>query len=380
MLDQRDGLGIYGLNLFRHLLAADRATRYIIVLASDQHVDAFAEFPNAEILVMPVGRKFWWDQITIARIARRRGADLIFNPKFSVPLLTRAPSVMVLRSSDWYVNPSNYEWWDNWYVRLFMPIYCAKAARLLAVSGRIRDDLGRYAGIDPAKVTVSYSAPADYFRGEIEPRQLEEAIRRWALPDKYILATARVYHTGFSRKIVYPGANLESLVRGYRLYRRSGGTLPLVLAGDELRAYLEGKGLGDSDLEDIHFLGLVPHREMPALLRLATFFVLTTLYESFSLPLIEAMATGCPVIGPTSGAVPEIAGGAAVLVNPRDPAEIAEEMSALAGSWQRQAAHRDAGLRRAADFTWPRTAALTLDVFDQVLGARPIPAAGRIAG
>ena len=380
MLDQEDGLGIYGLNLFRHLLAADPSTRYVIVLASAQHRDSLTAFPNAEVLVARVGRKVWWDQVTIARIARRVKADLIFNPKFSVPLLTRVPSIMVLRSSDWYVNPSNYEWWDNWYIRLFMPVYSRKAARLLAVSGRIRDDLTRFARIDPAKVTVSYSAPADYFRREIDRRQLEKTAQRWALPSEYILSTARVYHTAFSRRIVYPGANLENLIGAYRRYRSFGGTLPLVLAGRDLDAYLRGKGLGDSDLEGIRFVGLVPHRDMPALLRLATLFVLTTLYESFSLPLIEAMATGCPVIGPTTGAVPEIAGGAAVLVDPRDPTAIAEAMTAMVQSGQSRAAHREAGLRRAADFSWPRTAALTLEAFDRVLGSRTILASDRVAG
>lgn len=377
MLDQQDGLGVYGLNLFQGLLAADPTTRYVIVLATPRHEHAFAHASNAQVVVAPGRSKAWWDQVTIPRLARRTAAQLIFNPKFSVPIATRIPTVMVLRSSDWYVNPENYEWWDNAYIRIMLPLYARRAARLLSVSGRIRDDLVRFAGLDPAKVAVSYSAPAGYFRPDLDAGFLEAVAARWSLPAEFILSTGRVHHTGFARAIEYPGANLGNLVRAYRRYREAGGALPLVVAGRGLEPYLRTHGFGDADLRDVHFPGFVPHTDMPGLLRLASFFVLTTLYESFSLPLVEAMATGCPVVAPTTGAVPEIAGGAAMLADPRDPEAIGSAMVAMGASEVLRAEHAAKGLRRAADFSWPRTVALTLEAFDAALGrgrdATPLP-------
>jgi hypothetical protein len=69
----------------------------------------------------------------------------------------------VLHGSDWYVNPGNYEWWDILYIRAMLPVYCRRAARLLAISRTVTEDLARHAGIDRGKVTVSYAAPSPHF-------------------------------------------------------------------------------------------------------------------------------------------------------------------------------------------------------------------------
>jgi glycosyltransferase involved in cell wall biosynthesis len=366
MLDQEDGLGVYGYHLFQQLLALDPTTRYVIGLATPKHAAAFESRSNAEVVLLPQRPKLWWDQVVVPRAARRAGAHLLFNPKFSVPLFSRLPSVMVLRSSDWYVNPSNYPWWDNLYIRLALPAYCRKARRLLAVSATIRDDLARYARVDPAKVTVSYSAPAAYFAPM--PREAARGqTARYGLPPDFIFSTARAYHTAFKSDVPYAGANLPTLVKAYRRYRNAGGTLPLVVAGRKLEDALAAQGLGPEDLAGIRFVGLVPHREMPALYALATCFVLTTLYESFSLPVVEAMASGCPVIGPATGAVPEIAGDAAMLVNPRDEAALERALATMTSREDVRRRCREAGLRRAADFSWSRTAERTLAVFDQLV-------------
>jgi glycosyltransferase involved in cell wall biosynthesis len=226
--------------------------------------------------------------------------------------------------------------------------------------------LVRYARLDSAKVTVSYAASAPHFAPISDAAILREFSGRYRLPDRFILTVGRVYHTGHDRLDEYPGGNNETLVRGYRHYRAAGGTLPLVIAGRDIDKYLRAHGFNDADLEDIHFTGFIPNSEIVKAYNLAEFFVLATLYESFCLPLIEAMASGCPALVPNTGGCPELGSTAARYVNPLDREAIGKGMLELETSTELKAAMRKAGLERAHLFSWERTAESTLKVFDQI--------------
>jgi glycosyltransferase involved in cell wall biosynthesis len=366
VLDQDDGLGIYTSNLLHHVLAADTTSRYVILLRTPRHAHLFEKFSNTETLVIPARMKTLWDQVAVPIAARHVRADIIFNPKFSLPLISRRPGVFVLHGSDWYVNPRNYKWWDNIYIRLMIPVYCRKAKHLLAISQCVVNDLVRYAHIDSGKVTVTYAAPGAHFSPCTDRATLRNFAARYRLPERFILSVTRAYHTGHDRQPQYPGGNIESLLFGYQRYRLTGGNLPLIIIGKDIDKYLRGRGFSDGALTGIQFAGFIPHEEMVMAYNSAEFFVLTTLYESFALPLVEAMASGCPAIVPTTGACPEVSGGAARLVNPRDSAAIGDAMAELASSSDLREEMRQAGLERAREFTWTDTAEHTLAVFDAI--------------
>lgn len=366
ILDQDDGLGVYADNLLRQLFVLDPNTRYHLLLRTARHQNRYAEYPNVTVEVVPARVKILWDQVTVPRHARRVGADIVFNPKFTLPLFSGRPGVFVLQGSDWYVNPGNYTWWDNLNIRIALPLYARKASHMLAISQTAADDLARYAGIDPGKVTVSYAAPSEHFHRAPEPREITAFLERHGLPDQYIFSVARGYHTGHGGQPEYPGGNVEGLVAGYRHYRSRGGSLPLVIAGDRIREYLEARNYEAEDLDGIHFAGFVPHESIHLLYRSATLFVLTTLYESFSLPLVEALACGCPVIAPSTGACPEVAGDSARFVDPLDHASIGEAIRELDRSEADRAALSRAGPLRVQRFSWARVAEKTLSVFNDI--------------
>jgi glycosyltransferase involved in cell wall biosynthesis len=327
--------------------------------------------------VIAAGSKLLWDQVIVPRAARQAGADVIFNPKFSLPLLTRIPGVFVLHGSDWYVNPGNYTRWDNIYIRMMMPVYCRMAVRLLSISNVVVDDLVKYAHLDRDKVTVSYAAPAPHFKPVGDRAVLRKFAEQYRLPDRFMLTVGRVYHTGSDRAVEYPGGNNERLVRAYRRYRDAGGRMGLVVAGKDIDRYLRIHGFNDRDLEGVHFTGFIPNDEIVKAYNLADFFVLATLYESFCIPLIEAMACGCPAMVPNTGGCPEIAQGAARLIDPRDVGSIADGMLALDRSPDLRAQMSAAGLERAGRFSWRRTAEVTLRVLDEAV---PRVKAGVVAG
>ncbi|MBN1236898.1 MAG: glycosyltransferase family 4 protein [Gammaproteobacteria bacterium] len=371
MLDQEDGLYVYARNLLEQLLTIDGASRYLILLRTAKQAHLFDRFHNADVRVLPARSKTLWDQLVAPLAASREDADLIFNPKFSVPLLTRRPTTFVLQGSDWYVNPRNYPWWDNLYIRLTMPLYCRKAERLLAISRTVVDDLDPYLQLDRDRIEISYAAPSPNFTPARDEAALARFREEHRLPERFVLTVARGYHTGHRRMPEYPGGNNERLIRGYRKYRADGGTLPLVVAGRAIEPYLRARGLGDRDLEDVHFIGFVAHERMHLAYQLAEYFVLATLNESFGFPMVEAMACGCPAIVPSTGACPEIGASAVRLINPFDSDDIADKLLELERSEDVRERLARAGVDRARQFSWAETARRTLSVFDALVPVEP---------
>jgi glycosyltransferase involved in cell wall biosynthesis len=367
VLDQEGGLGVYARCLLPELLIQDPDTRYVIFLNSEKSLELVRKFPNAEPHVLPAKSKLYWDQVTVALAARKLGVDLIFNPKFSIPLLSGRPCVFVQQGSDWYVNPQNYEWWDNLYMRLMLPLYSRKARRTLAISQATLDDLAKFARIDVSNSVVTYAGVAGNITAERDSTALDQFRTKHRLPERFILTVSRVYHSAQRRLIPYPGGNDVTLLRAYRKYRQDGGELPLVVVGFRVKQYLSERGFSEQELSDVQFLGLVPNTEIHLAYQLAECFVLASLCESFGIKILEALASGCPAIIPSTCASPEIGGGAARLVNPHDEDGIAQALAEVTGSEELRRSMRERGLQRAKALTWRETARRTLAVFDEII-------------
>jgi glycosyltransferase involved in cell wall biosynthesis len=371
VLDQNDGLGVYAQFLLRNLLALDPHSHYVIFLRTPKCRALFEEFANARVVVAPARSLLYWDQVVVARAARRFDVDLIFNTKFSVPLFSRRPCVFVHQGWDWYVNPGNYEWWDNLYIRLALPLYHRKAAGTLAISQATIDGLRRYAGLKLDDCAVSFAGVGPNFTGQRDAAALARFRRHHNLPERFILTVARAYHGGHNKQRPYPGCNNARLLRGYRRYRELCGqgtpALPLVVVGHRIDEFLRARGFTDAELRDVHFTGFLPNSEMHLVYQAAECFVLATMCESFGIPILEALASGCPAIVPNTCASPEIAGGAARLIDPTSEADIAHALLDVTGSEARRAQMRERGLKRAQELTWRETARLTLEVFDRIV-------------
>ena len=379
LLDQADGLGVYARHLLQHLLSLDPGSRYVIFLASPAARDLFAGFRNVEVQVLKSRSRLLWDQVLIPRAARRLKVDLLFNPKFSLPLFSRIPGIFILQSCDWYVNPGNYPWWDNLYIRATLPLYCRKARALLAISQAALDELIHH-GLKLPRAIVTHAGVGPRFTADVDGGELQQFRREYALPERFILTVARVLHTGHDGLPDYPGGNNERLLRAYRQYRqRTPQPLPLVIAGKRVKEYLLARGFGPADLDGVHFMGFVPNERLHAAYQLADCFVLATLCESFGLPILEALATGCPAIVPNTGAGPEVAGAAARLIDPYSEEDLTQALLDVTASQSLRREMRAAGLERARRFGWPQAARRVLEAFDAVLSADPSQARTAVA-
>jgi glycosyltransferase involved in cell wall biosynthesis len=299
--------------------------------------------------------------------AWQEGVDVIYNPKFSIPLISHCPVIMGLHEPAWWAWPEHYEWFDLYYMRIMYPLYSRKSSHFFAISNFVIEENRKYLRLPFDNITVTYPAPTSYFRRINDSAALEQFRTKYKLPERFILSVTRVDHPGLDNSTsFFPGKNVETTVRAFMLCREN---IPhkLVIAGRRVREYLLQAGISDSDLKNIYFTDFVPHEEISKLYNLADLFLIPSFYESYAMTLVEAMASGCPVIASQTGACAEIGYGAVLLADPHSPADFAGKILTVLNNEELRREMRAKSLERAAFFQWKQTARLTLDAMTSVV-------------
>jgi glycosyltransferase involved in cell wall biosynthesis len=370
-IDEKQGIGVYTKNVMDHLLELDDRNEYVLFYASQEPAGRYSGRRNATEVAVPGRNKAVWDQLRVPLEARRRGVDVLFHTKFTVPLVGGPPSVMVLHGSEWYVYPKSYHLADRIYIRMLMPLYCRKAARIISVSEMTKRDLVRFVGVSEDKIETIYSGLDRRFEPIADPVVLAATRANYALPEQFILFVGRIY----------PGKNFPALLEAFATVAR-GAPHRLVVAGyaapgyDEPFAAVARLGLGDR----VQFLGWVPQSDLAGLYNLADLFVYPSFYEAFGIPLLEAMACGCPIVASGTGAVPEIAGEAVYRIDPHDPTSIARGIQAVLsdpGLRRRMVAR---GREQVRAYDWTECARRTLAVLESAGSANGSAPAGLASG
>ena len=228
------------------------------------------------------------------------------------------------------------------------------AGAVITPSRHTAEELVRRSRIDPARVHAVPLGPSL----PSSNTEVEEVLARLRIPSPYLLFVGTLE----------PRKNLVRLVRAYRRLAAAGAPHVLVLAGSmgwrpqHLLRELEIEGPGE-----VILAGHVSNSDLDAMYRGAAAFVYPSLYEGFGLPLLDAMARGVPCVVSTSSSLPEVAGEAAVPVDARSTASLADAMERVTTDLALAARLREAGLARAARFSWQETARRTLEIYKEVL-------------
>jgi glycosyltransferase involved in cell wall biosynthesis len=355
-LEERQGIGIYSLNLMDELLPLDPHTEYVLFHKNPAFLGRYAAFPNAVEKLVPAAGKFLWDQVRIPLEARKAGVDTIFHTKFTVPFCTGRKTVMTVHGASWFVHPELYTRAEIAYIRAVMPLYCRKADLIIANSELTRQDFIRILKVPPRKIRTIRLGTNRSFKVIDDPAARAAFRATHKLPERFILSVIKYD----------PRKNFKNLIAAFRLLRKR---LPckLVVAGIGCEKYIPEYNLaGDGTLDDMTFLGWVDQAELPLLYNLADCMLFPSVYEEFGIPTCEAMACGCPVVVSNTGALPEIAGDAGELVDPFDPESIAAGLELVLGDDALRQGMRRRGLARAADFTWQRCAAETREALHEL--------------
>ena len=248
------------------------------------------------------------------------------------------------------------------YRRMQYPRSAQASDAIIINSESLRSEIQRYLEVDPAKLKLIYEAVDHDLFQPGDAAAARAHLTRYGVTKPFVLFVSSLW----------PYKNCDGLLRAWALARHELGDRQLVIVGpgrDE--KYLASLRLLADELgiaADVIFVGGVPLAGTVRFYQATDVFVYPSFNESFGLPILEAMACGCPVVTSDTSAMPETAGGAAALADPADPASIAKAIIEAAGPGRDRM--RDLGLKRAAQFTWGATAAATLDVYREAAKRR----------
>ena len=248
------------------------------------------------------------------------------------------------------------------YRRMSYPRSARIADAIIINSDSLRTEVLRYLPVDPRKLKLIYEAvDHDLFKPG-DAGEARAAVARYGVTKPFLLFVSSLW----------PYKNCEGLLRAWAQARSDLGGRQLAIVGagkvDKYVASLHSLAVELGIASDVVFVGSVPLEETVRFYRAADVFVYPSFNETFGLPILEAMACGCPVVTSDATAMPETAGGAAVLCDPTEPASIAQGIFDALGSGRDHL--REQGLKRASEFTWAATAAATLDVYREAAERR----------
>jgi len=370
-MDHPGSLGLFTEGLVRSLLRLDTNHSYVLVDKEQKHFGRFSRFKNVKEILIRSSYKVIWDQIRVPLTAWRESADMILNPKFSVPLVTHCPVAMGLQEPAWWAIPSYHTKMDVLYMRAMLPLYCWKASHLFPWSKFVLEENRKYLRLPLTNATLTPFAPASGFTQLRGAPTLSEFRRRHGLPEKFILTVTRVLNMGNKSGAFTGTKNLETTLRAFC---RIQDQVPhkLVVVGRSAREYLEH--VGWKDFEGVQF-AVFSHDEMPEVYQSSDLCVLPSFYEGCPTTLIEAMASGCVTVASNTNGFAEVSAGAALLADPHDPTDFAEKMLQGITDTRLRNELREKSLCRARVFNWERTARLTIQALEKVVERKETKAA-----
>lgn len=297
-----------------------------------------------------------------------RNADLVHYPYFepfflSIPFTQKQRLVITVHDLTPLVFPNQFKKGlrgkIKWEIQKKL---LSRADAIITDSNSSKKDIINFAKVDSSKIHVIYLAAGEEFK-QIQTDLVEKMKKKYDLPEKFVLYVGDVTWN----------KNLPNLIKAVE---KTG--FALVMVGKTLidknfdKSNPWNKDLVEvqsmiSNNKKIKVLGYVSTDDLVALYNAAQVFVMPSIYEGFGLPVLEAMSCGCPVVTSKKGSLPEVAGDAAIYVNPDSIDEIAEEVGKLLKNDELRGKLSNKGLEQAKKFSWEKTARETVDVYKKVL-------------
>ncbi len=354
------GIGTYIRNLLRQLSRLDHDTEFVL-LSRPEDVDSLQSLgENFRAIAERAGNYTLSEQLRIPLALRREKVTLFHAPHYVLPPLVGCRSVVTIHDCIHLMFP---QYLPNrlalGYARTSIAMAARTATRIMTVSESSKRDIMAFFGTPAEKIDVIYNSYDERFGVGPGADEIQRVRERYQLDDDFVLYAGNVK----------PHKNLERLIDAFHLVRKRGlDHVKLVMTGDDISKYASlRRAVHRHQLHKyVRFLGYLPEETLAALYRLAGVFVFPSLYEGFGLPPLEAMASGTPVVTSNVSSLPEVAGDAAILVDPHDPDAIADAIYCVLTDRALRDSLRQKGLARAQQFSWETSVRRVREIYRQV--------------
>ncbi len=370
------GVSNYCRNLLT-ALAAEAGGHQLMAFVNDRDFSCPQGRPGVELRYTrwPAAAPFpriVWEQTALPAALWTDQADLVHGLVNTLPLVTKAPGVVTVHDLSFVRLPERFPLHKRLYLSNLCRASVNRAKRVIAVSKQTASDLRTEFGVDSRRVEVVYNGVGGQFR-PLPAAEVEGFRERMRLPARFLLYVGTLE----------PRKNLPHLLRsfaGWRAASATGRDVGLVLAGargwhyqeifrlvSELGLTSDESGTPSEQEPVVYFPGFLPEQELCLWYNAASGFVYPSLFEGFGLPVLEAMASGTPVICSDAPSLQEVAGDAALIVSARDQAALQDAFERLFSEHGVADSLRERGPRQAEQFSWERAAAETIDVYETAL-------------
>lgn len=336
----------YSLNLLKHIKSLD-----INVLSPTEidHINVVLSPANitTEFGIKGHFQRLMWVQFKLPSLYRQLKSQLLFSPIPEVPILSQCRSIVTIHDLIPLRFPKQFSVAQILYCRQYLPAVIKQSEHIICNSLTTADDIVSFLGISANKITaIPLAINKDHFR-------------LLDLPKKN-------YFLYYGRHNFYK--NLNRLITAFAALPNEDYELWLAGPIDvrytpTLQQQIAELGIS----ERVKFLDYVPYSELPIIISQAIALVFPSLWEGFGFPVLEAMACGTPVITSNLSSLPEVAGDAAILINPYNTAEITDAMQMVATDGELRSHLSIKGIARANKFTWEKTGKATLELLSRYL-------------
>jgi glycosyltransferase involved in cell wall biosynthesis len=349
------GVGVYVAELVRALVASPRDFE-LVVYEDPRNPLPNLEAKGCERIPVDSSRYSLAAQLELRRRVRQDKLDLFHSPFYNAPLLLSCPVVVTLHDLIPFLFKI-YSWPKQWLVKTGYRIAARRAAHVITVSQHTADDVKKILGVPALKITAIPNGGAqERFRPEKEPSESGRLKDKYGVSPPYVVAaSARNWRT----------KNLESALKALEIARRQSEV--------EFQTVVYGPGDGlqalgsDSQARwqtiNLRPTGYVEGGDLAMLFRNAHAFIIPSLYEGFGLPVLEAMACGCPVVASKAGSIAEVAGDGAQLFDPFDVEGMGQAVARLLCNPEEAGRWKVSGMVRAKHFSWSQAALQTISVY-----------------
>jgi glycosyltransferase involved in cell wall biosynthesis len=355
----RTGTEFYTLHLILALAQIDADNEYVLLFNGDAP-EEFVALPG-DFRSQEVPQRWLWAQTRLARELRRLRPDVFFAPANVLPFLHPPTCVTTIHDVAFRLFPECYSAFVRWYLDLTTRFALRRAGKVIAVSHATKDDLVQIYGADPSRIEVIHSGVPAFSEALPTSEEIASTLSRLGITPPYLLFLGRLE----TKK------NVARIVLAFLRLKDQGIPHQLVLGGSPGVGFAETKALIDASAfaKDIILTGYVAD-EKDCLYAGADAFVFPSLYEGFGFPILEAARHGTPVVTSRGSSLSEVAGDAAVLVDPLDVDQIADGISRVLGDRKFRERLVNQGYERLRDFDWRTTAAEVLGVLKEVGNGR----------
>lgn len=362
-LRQGAGIGRYTRGLINALATIDAENEYTLLVSRDSPPEKKPALPpNFRFKTLPLSERrltILWHRLNLPLYIDQWAGpfDLFHSPDFVLPPLRKTPGILTVHDLSFMQHPDGALPKLRAWLNKVVPQSVARAQHILADSESTKFDLETILGVSSEKITVIGAGVDSRFKPVDNENRLADVRRKYNLPQKFILSLGTLE----------PRKNFDGLIRSFDRIQADFPDLHLVIAGGNgwLTESIFRAASASPSKSRIHLPGFVADDDLPALYSLAHLFAYPSHYEGFGIPVLEAMACGVPVVTADNSSLPEVAGGAALLISATDTDALAEALRRLLTDSSLRQKCIGLGLKQPPQFTWRGAAQNLLSVYHQ---------------